>query len=144
VRAAVVQGDATLASFRPTEQGLSGRSDRLVEVQPADRLISYIPKGLPLEPVQSWVPVVSARVRSEHAGGRRLRRQQGGRSAAGRKLQPGGAQQSDDQHPARVAAADFKFRRHHLRLQRRQVAVQGVPGQVRMADGDRRSRSSVR
>ena len=37
--------------------------------------------------------------------------------------------------PARVAAADFDLRRHHLRLQRRQVALQGVPDEVRVADG---------
>ena len=37
VRAAVVQSDATAATFRPTEAGLSGGPDRSDAVQSADR-----------------------------------------------------------------------------------------------------------
>ena len=103
--------------------GLSGRPDRSVAVQPADRAHQLHPERLPLEPGAELVRVGAARVRPAHAGRRRLCRQQGGRPAAGRQLQPGGGEQRGRDDRARGAAADSDLRRHHLRLQRRQVAL---------------------
>ncbi len=46
--------------------------------------------------------------------------------------------------PLAEPPADQRVRRHHLRVQRRQVAIQGAPDEVRVARWHGRSRSSAR
>lgn len=54
VRAAVVQGDPTASTFRPTEAGYpTGLTDPSAFV-PLTALVSYIPKDFHSSPVQSW------------------------------------------------------------------------------------------
>jgi len=54
VRAAVVQGDATAATFRPTEQGYPAGLTDPSTFNPLAALVSYIPKDFHSSPVQSW------------------------------------------------------------------------------------------
>ena len=54
VRAAVVQGDATAATFRPTEQGYPVGLTDSSTFNPATALVSYIPRDYHSSPVQSW------------------------------------------------------------------------------------------
>jgi hypothetical protein len=54
VRAAVVQGDATAASFRPTEQGYPAGLTDSSKFNPLTALVSYIPNNYQSSPVQSW------------------------------------------------------------------------------------------
>ena len=124
--------------------GLSGGPDRLVEVQSADRAHQLHPEGLPLEPGAELVPVGPARVRSEHAGGRRLRRQQGGRPAAGRELQPGGAQQL--RRPTSRSRRGGRFRPSATSPTSSTAASRGTRRSRRSTNGGwgRRSRSSAR
>ena len=131
VRAAVVQGDPTAASFRPTEQGYPTGLTDSSNFNPSTALVSYIPRDFQSSPVHSWY--LSARVRAENAPRRRVRRQQGVRSADGRQLQPGGAQQFGRLDSARHTPSDSDARRHHVRVQRRQVRLQSAAGEVRVA-----------
>jgi hypothetical protein len=54
VRAAVVQGDPTAASFRPTEQGYPAGLTDSSKFNPLTALISYMPTDYHSSPVQSW------------------------------------------------------------------------------------------
>jgi len=54
VRAAVVQGDATAATFRPTEQGYPAGLTDPTRFNPLTALISYIDPNYQSSPVQSW------------------------------------------------------------------------------------------
>ncbi|HEV3140899.1 MAG TPA: TonB-dependent receptor, partial [Vicinamibacterales bacterium] len=54
VRAAVVQGDATAATFRPTEQGYPAGLTDPSKFNPLTALVSYIPRDFHSSPVQSW------------------------------------------------------------------------------------------
>ena len=54
VRAAVVQGDPTAASFRPTEQGYPAGLTDSSKFNPLTALVSYIPRDFHSSPVQSW------------------------------------------------------------------------------------------
>jgi hypothetical protein len=54
VRAAVVQGDATAATFRPTEQGYPAGLTDPSTFNPLAALVSYVPKDFHSSPVQSW------------------------------------------------------------------------------------------
>jgi Carboxypeptidase regulatory-like domain/TonB-dependent Receptor Plug Domain/TonB dependent receptor-like, beta-barrel len=54
VRAAVVQGDATAPTFRPTEQGYPAGLTDPSTFNPLAALVSYIPKDFHSSPVQSW------------------------------------------------------------------------------------------
>jgi hypothetical protein len=54
VRAAVVQGDPTAATFRPTEQGYPAGLTDSSKFNPLTALISYIPRDFHSSPVQSW------------------------------------------------------------------------------------------
>ena len=54
VRAAVVQGDPTAASFRPTEQGYPTGLTDSSNFNPSTALVSYIPRDFQSSPVQSW------------------------------------------------------------------------------------------
>ena len=54
VRAAVVQGDATAATFRPTEQGYPAGLTDSTKFNPLTALVSYIPRDFHSSPVQSW------------------------------------------------------------------------------------------
>src|SRR6476660_1620623 len=54
VRAAVVQGDATAASFRPSEQGYPAGLTDPSTFNPLTALVSYIPRDFHSSPVQSW------------------------------------------------------------------------------------------
>ena len=54
VRAAVVQGDATAATFRPTEQGYPAGLTDSTKFNPLTALISYMPRDFHSSPVQSW------------------------------------------------------------------------------------------
>jgi hypothetical protein len=54
VRAAVVQGDPTAASFRPAEQGYPAGITDPSTFNPLTALVSYIPRDFHSSPVQSW------------------------------------------------------------------------------------------
>jgi hypothetical protein len=54
VRAAVVQGDPTAATFRPTEQGYPVGITDPSTFNPLTALVSYIPRDYKSSPVQSW------------------------------------------------------------------------------------------
>jgi hypothetical protein len=54
VRAAVVQGDPTAATFRPTEQGYPAGLTDPSKFNPLTALVSYIPRDFHSSPVQSW------------------------------------------------------------------------------------------
>jgi len=54
VRAAVVQGDPTAPSFRPTEQGFPAGLTDPSTFNPLTALVSYIPRDFHSSPVQSW------------------------------------------------------------------------------------------
>jgi hypothetical protein len=54
VRAAVVQGDATASTFRPTEAGYPAGLTDPSTFNPLAALVSYIPKDFHSSPVQSW------------------------------------------------------------------------------------------
>src|SRR4029453_6492687 len=54
VRAAVVQGDATAPTFRPTEQGYPAGLTDPSTFNAAAALVSYIPKDFHSSPVESW------------------------------------------------------------------------------------------
>ena len=57
VRAAVVQSDADRGDVPADRTGLSGRADRSVAVQSADRARQLHPEGLPVEPGAELVRV---------------------------------------------------------------------------------------
>ena len=139
---AVVSADATplLRRSGPTQQGYPAGLDRSVAVQPAARRTSAT---CPRDYHSSrGAELVSSRCSASSGANmlarRRLRRQPGRRPAAARQLQPGGAEQRRRHDPAAAAPADSGLRRHHLRVQRRQVALQRVPGEVRVAAARRR------
>jgi hypothetical protein len=54
VRAAVVQGDPTASTFRPTEQGYPAGLTDSSTFNPLTALVSYIPRDFHSSPVQSW------------------------------------------------------------------------------------------
>ncbi|NOT28527.1 MAG: TonB-dependent receptor [Acidobacteria bacterium] len=54
IRAAVVQGDPTAATFRPTEQGYPDGLTDASRFVPTGALVSYIPRDYHSSPVQSW------------------------------------------------------------------------------------------
>ena len=54
VRAVVVQGDPTAATFRPTEQGYPAGMTNPAAFNPIAANISYIPRDFHSSPVQSW------------------------------------------------------------------------------------------
>ena len=133
VNAVVNQTNPASPSFVPAEQGYPVRSRGPVAVQPADRQHHLYAPRLPLEPGAELVPVGPARAHRQDAARRGVRRQPRGRSAAVRQLQPGGAEQRGRHHRAGRPAVHSGVRRHHLRVQWRQVALQGAADQVRVA-----------
>ena len=63
IRAAVVQGDPTLASFRPTEQGYPVGLTDPSKFDAKSALVSYVPKDFHSSSVQSWFASVQHQVR---------------------------------------------------------------------------------
>ena len=129
VRAAINQTPTT-PGFIPTEQGYPAEPDRFDAVQPAHRARQLHPARFPFEPGPELARVGAARVRRAHAARPRVRREQGERSPDRRQLQPGRAQQFRGHDPARGSPSDPDVGRHHVCLQRRQVALRRVPDEV--------------
>ena len=132
INAVVVQTPAD-ADVPDDAAGLSGGADRSGAVQSAAGQHHLHAERLSLERRAQLVRVGAARDVGRRAARPRLRRQSRQRHAAVRELQPGGAEQRRRHAVAAVAAADPGVRRHHLLVQRRQVALPLVPDQVRLA-----------
>ena len=113
--------------------GLPGGLDRSVAVQSAAGEHHLHAERLSLERRAQLVRVGAAGNVDWRAARSRLCRQPRQRHAAVRQLQPGGAEQRRRHAVAAVAPADSGVRRHHVFVQRRQVALSRVPDQVRLA-----------
>ena len=124
VNAVASQSNPTLPTFRTTQQGYPAGFADPSQFNPLTANILYMPEGLPLERRAELVRVGAARNREEHADRRGVRRQPGRRPARARELQPGRAEQRGGIAVAAGAAADPGVLRHHLHVQRRQVALQ--------------------
>ncbi len=130
---AVVNQTPADAAFRPTEAGYPAGLTDPTQFNPLAANITYMPEDFHSSPVQSWYVSAQREFGPRLSRRRRLRWQPRRRPAALRQLQPGGTQQRGRDVVAPVAPADSRLRRHHLRLQRRQVALQGDSDESRMA-----------
>ena len=105
---------------------------------PLTALVSYIPRDFHSSPVQSW----HVSVQREFGPHMLLDLAYVGNKASDLlivgELQPGRAEQRRRHDSARGASADSDLGGHHLRLQRRQVALRRVPDEIRVAAGRRR------
>ena len=133
VRAVVNQTDPTSPSFRTTEQGYPAGVTDPSQFNPATALVSYIDPNFHSSPVQSWFASVQ-----QQFGPRFLLDIAYVGNKADDLLYLANYNQAAVNNAGRQphacgTAADPDVRRHHVRLQRRKVTVQGVPGQGRMA-----------
>ena len=138
VNAVVNQTDPDGAVVRAGGAGLSGGTRRSVAVQPADREHHLHAARLPLEPGAELVRLGAARARRNmlldvaYVGNR------ADDLLLFANYNQAVAEQRGRHDSAAGPAADSELRRHHLRVQRRQVALQGAADEVRMADEPRR------
>ena len=124
-------------AFRRTEQGYPTDLTDPSQFNPLTANITYMPNDYHSSEVQSWFVSVQRELGRNMLldvayVGNRARR-----PAAVRELQPGRAQQRRRFDSAAGAPADSGVRRHHVLVQRRQVALSRAPGQVRLADARR-------
>ncbi len=89
VNAVVNQTEPTAPTFLPGERGYPAGLADPSQFNPLTANITYMPRGLPLEPGAELVRLGAARAAAQHAARRRLRRQPRRRPAALRQLQPG-------------------------------------------------------
>ena len=134
------------AGVVPTDRaGLSRRPDRSVEVQPADRATSATSRATT---TRARCRAGTCRCSASSVRSMLVDVAYVGNKADDLLLVANYNQAAPNNAagtiPLAGAAADSDVRRHHLRLQRRQVALRRVPGQVRVADGHATSRSSAR
>ena len=113
----------------PTEQGYPAGLTDPSQFNPLTAQHHLHPARLPLEP---GAELVSSRVQREFGRNMLVDVAYVGNRADDLllvgELQPGGAEQRRGHDSAGGAPADPDFARHHLRVQRRQVALQGLPG----------------
>ncbi len=144
VRAAVVQSDPTAASFRPTEQGYPAGLTDVSQFNPLTALVSYIPRDFQSSPVQSWY----ASVQREFGPSMMLDVAYVGNKATDLLLSSATTIRPRPTTPRERfrwrPPADSDLRRHHLQLQRREIALRRAPGEVRVAPRIGDSRSSAR
>ncbi len=133
INAVVNQTVPTASSFVTAEQGYPGGAGRSVAIQSADRQHHLHAARLSFESGPELAHLGAARADAQHAARRRLRRQPRQRSAAVRQLQPGVSQQRRRHDSPPGPPADSVVFGHHLRVQRRQVAVSRAADEVGMA-----------
>ena len=145
VNAVVNQTVPTSPSFVPAEQGYPAGLADPSQFNPLTANITYMPPDFHSSPVQSWYISVQRELRHNML----LDVAYVGNRADDLLLfanynQAVAEQRRRDASRCRTARPEPELRRHHLRLQRRQVALQGAAGQVRVAHEPRRSRCSAR
>ena len=130
---AVIVQTPTESTFRTTQQGYPAGLTDPARFNPLLANITYMPSDYRSSDVHSWF----ASVQREMWDGALLDLAYVGNRANGMllfaNLQPGGAEQRRRHADAAAAAADPGVRRHHLFVQRREVALSLVPDQVRLA-----------
>ena len=119
-----------LPTFRPTEQGYPAGLTDPSQVQPARRRTSrYMPRDYHSSPVQSWYVSVQRELGAEHAASTSRTSATGPDDlllfANYNQAAPNNAAGTI---PLQARRPDSGVRRHHLRLQRRQVALQRAAG----------------
>ena len=126
-------------SFVPAEQGYPAGLADPSQFNPLTANITYMPQRLPLESGAELVHLRAARARSATCCSTSPT------SATAQTTcccSPTTTRRSPTTPPApsrcRIARPNPALRRHHLRVQRRQVALQGAADEVRMADEPRR------
>ena len=117
---------------------VSGGIYRPVEIRSRSSRTSPTCRGTTIRhPCKAGICRCSARSAPNMIARRCVRRQSRRRHAALRQLQPGRAEQRGGHTDAAAAAPHSGLGRHHLRVQRRQVAIQGADGEIRVAPARR-------
>ena len=133
VNAVVNQTVPTSPSFVPAEQGYPAGLADPSQFNPLTANITYMPSDFHSSPVQSWYISVQHELRHNMMIDVAYVANRADDLRAVCKLQPGVPQQRRGHDSAAGSPSEPGICGHHLRLQRRQVALQGAAGEVRMA-----------
>ena len=129
---AVINQTPTQADFRPTQQGYPAGLTDPSRFNPLLANVTYMPEDYHSSRVQSWFISVQrelwdgALVDLAYIGNR------ADDMLLFANLNQAMPNNSAGTIVAAVAAADFRVWRHHLFVQRRQVALSRIPGQIRL------------
>ena len=131
-------------TFRPTQQGYPAGLTDPSQFNPLAANITYMPRRLPLEPGAELVRLGAARA----AGATCCSTSPTSATAPTTCCcSPTTTRRCRTTPRARIPLQERRpdpgVRRHHLRVQRRQVALQGAPGEVRLAREPRRDAAQL-